>query len=165
MKDCIRSCGCFLSLYIIGIVEFLSIINIVISISVSLEQGPDLVFSIITCIVSFVICLFNIPCACCCLCCSFTIMLEKSKDGAIGLTILIIMNTFHVSFFVANCVIVIWWFILPINSISNRNIVPIIGTGISVCQVILIVYGIIVMYYMCTSPEACKRKDIEMVGM
>ena len=91
-------------------------------------------------------------------------MLEKSKDGAIGLTILIIMNTFHVSFFVANCVIVIWWFILLINSISNIFI-PIIGTGISVCQVILIVYGIIVFYYMCTSPEACKRKDIEMVGM
>ena len=61
---------------------------------------------------------------------------------------------------------------MPINSISNRNIVPIIGIGISVCQVILIVYGIIVFYYTRKSPEerdACenarKRKDIEMVGM
>ena len=182
MEERLLMCFCWILICMVIVwismvvgVEVLSIWNIVNIISGSLEQGLDIIFSIITCLVSFATGLFNIAYVFCFLFGSILGERKEREYRVIGLIMVIVINTILILFFVANCSIVIWWFNLPINNEAS-TFIPVFAIAISVCQGLLIGYAIISICLICEKLDAvdacrkaCKnareRKDIEMVGM
>ena len=182
MNICECVCGFFfyITYFFLTMIYCVGLLGIVDYLSASLEEELDITFLVAARVVSFALWLFSIIYACLCVIGSCLGFLNEVIAKMIGLIMLIIIHLFFISFCVANCVIIIWWYKLSsdINRYndSTTNSTINIGIGISACQVAIVIYGIKVIICVCKKEannnacytackKACKRKDIEMVGM